>query len=200
MILCVAGKMASGKNQASRFLEKHNCVSIDADTIAHRAMKKKETEILKTFLPFARSKKIDLIKNDNTIDRRALGKLLFSNKKLLQMQENILYPEIEKLMFEFIFENKNANIVLNATLLYKTPRLMNLCEKIIYIDCPVLLRFIRAKKRDALSSIEICKRFATQVFLEREYKKTKIPMIKIHNNSSVIALEKKIDALAKTIF
>ena len=82
MIIGLTGPMASGKNLACKLLEKAGCVSVDADVLAHEAIEKAKDEILRTFEQEAKSKQISLLKEDGSINRRELAKIVFAGKTL----------------------------------------------------------------------------------------------------------------------
>ena len=113
-IICVAGKMAAGKNTACRLLEKRGWLCIDADLLGHKAAAENEDKIIAAFAPYAKAKAIDITGTDGHLNRRALGTLLFSDKKLLAEHESIVYPAIEKAVRAVIEQNKSKNIVINA--------------------------------------------------------------------------------------
>lgn len=181
-LICVTGKMASGKNYICSKFEKEGWVSLDADIYVHKAIDIAQDKILDTFGPYAEKQNIKLKRDsDGKIDRQALGKLLFSMPSLLEIQENIVYAIITEQIKEYIESNRNKKIIINATLLYKTPELMNLCEKIIYVKAPFFTRLKRAHARDNLSYIEILKRLKKQTGLLHHYKKTGIKIIILDN-------------------
>lgn len=191
-IICVAGKMAAGKNTACKLLEKRGWVSIDADLLGHKAAAENEEKIIAAFAPYAKAKGIDITGTDGHLNRRALGTLLFSDKKLLAEHESIVYPAIEKAMRTIIEQNPNKNIVINAAVLYKIPGLMRLCSLIIFIDAPLILRLLRAGSRDKMKFALIMRRFIAQKNMLSSYKLTGVPILRINNSSSVKKLEEKI--------
>lgn len=191
-IICVAGKMAAGKNTACKLLEKRGWVSIDADLLGHKAAAENEEKIIAAFAPYAKAKGIDITGTDGHLNRRALGTLLFSDKKLLAEHESIVYPAIEKAMRTIIEQNPNKNIVINAAVLYKIPDLMRMCSLIIFIDAPLLLRLLRARRRDKMKFALIMRRFIAQKNMLSSYKLTGVPILRINNSSSVKKLEEKI--------
>ena len=71
--------------------------------------------------------------------------------------------------------------LINATVLYKTPELMNLCGGIIFVTAPLLIRLFRARKRDGLPFHQILRRFYAQRMLLKEYRKTGRKIITIRN-------------------
>lgn len=181
-IICITGKMASGKNYICSQFEKEGWQSLDADIYVHKAIDMAQDKILDTFGPYAEKQNIKLKRDsDGKIDRQALGKLLFSMPSLLEIQESIVYAIITQEIKDYIETNKGKKIILNATLLYKTPELMNLCEHIIYVKAPFFTRLKRAHKRDNLNYIEIIKRLKKQTGLLHHYKKTGIKITVVDN-------------------
>lgn len=199
MILCVTGPMAAGKNAVCRILEERGFIALDADRQVHGAIEKAAPEIIKTFSKEANAQNITLTDKNERINRRELGRLLFNRPDLLAKQESIVYPVIIEETKRFIQkqqeQKKEADIILNATVLYKTPELLRLCKYIIYVDAPKITRIVRALKRDRMPLRQILSRFATQKGLFSEYKKTGVPIIKITNAGS----EKKLKSAIKSL-
>lgn len=175
-VVAVTGPMASGKNYICSQMEKDGWASVDADILVHDAIELVKDKILAKFVPFAEQQHIKLTNEDGTINRRALGRLLFSFPELLQIQESIVYPIIIQQILEFI--NEHEKTIINATLLYKTPQLLVYCDKVIYVTSPFFKRLIRARRRDKLPISQILKRFHAQRNLLQEYQK-KVPKEKI---------------------
>lgn len=181
-VICLTGQMAAGKNYiASQLTAEEDCTSIDLDQTVHTVIEQCTDEIFNTFKDSAQTAGISLTNQDGTLDRRALGKLLFSNPELLAKQEQIVYPKVITLTKEFIEENIGKTILINATVLFKTPELMELCDQIYFVTAPCLKRLIRAKKRDKMPLIQIIKRFNSQKHLLAAYKSTGKPVILIKN-------------------
>ena len=191
--------MAAGKNAVCRILEERGFIALDADKQVHGAIEKAAPEIIKTFSNEAKAQNITLTDENGRINRRELGRLLFNRPDLLAKQESIVYPVIIEETKRFIQkqqeQKKEADIILNATVLYKTPELLRLCKYIIYVDAPKITRIVRALKRDRMPLRQILSRFATQKGLFSEYKKTGVPIIKITNAGS----EKKLKSAIKSL-
>lgn len=179
VIIAVTGPMAAGKNYICKQLEKEGWASVDADLLVHDAIEIAKDRILNTFTPYAEEHKIKIARTDGTIDRRALGQLLFAIPELLKVQESIVYPIITKWIDDFISEHEKT--IINATVLYKTPDILNRCEKILFVTAPLLTRLHRARTRDHLPYCQIFRRFHAQRNLLKEYQKTGIPVEIINN-------------------
>ncbi len=93
MVICVAGPIAAGKNFVCSILEERGFFCLDADQEIHKIIGDKQAEIFSRFCEPAAARKINLKNADGSLNRRALGKLLFKDPALLAEQEKILYPE-----------------------------------------------------------------------------------------------------------
>ena len=199
MIICITGPMAAGKNAAAKLLEKRGWLCIDADALVHETIESEADKIIRTFSQDAQKRGIDIVRSDGNVDRRSLGKLVFSDASLLAKQEAIVYPAIEKCAMQKIDSYEAKNIALNAAVLYKTPTLMRLCRAILYVEAPFLVRLLRAKKRDGEAIRAICKRFRAQRGLYRNYKQSGIPIVKVRNALSLSALERNTEKALRCI-
>lgn len=178
-VICVTGKMAAGKNYISSQLEKEGWNSIDADLLVHKAIEQSKDVIFETFQSYQQECNVSIKNPDGSINRRNLGVILFKYPELMKKQEDIVYPVITKMVEDFI-ETHNKTII-NATVLFKTPALLNKCSAIIFVDANIIKRFIRARKRDNLPVKQILKRFYTQRNLLKDYKTSGKPIHIIKN-------------------
>ena len=144
-------------------------------------------------------KGITLSNPDGTLNRKNLGELLFQNPTLLKKQEDIIYPLYIEETQKIINSNPSCNIILNATVLYKTPQLMNQCDFIIFVKSSAIQRFFRVCKRDNIKIKNILQRFYSQKNLYSEYKATNIPIIEIKNSSNINKLKKQVEHLLKKL-
>ncbi len=203
-VIGLTGPMAAGKNAVAAILEKYGFPGVDADILAHKAIEQGAEIIIKRFSPDAEKMNINFVNTDGTINRRELGKVLFSDKKLLEEQEKIIHPIVNKMLIDFIEQKKKEaseqkpsdknriyGCVLNATLLYKTP-VINDCDKLIFVTSPFITRLKRALKRDKLSFFHILRRFYSQKNLFSKYNFFKSDIYKVNNNMSLEKLEEKI--------
>ena len=180
-IICITGPMAAGKNYVCSLFENKGWLSIDADQLVHSAIQIAQDQIFSAFEKPVAEKNINLKNTDGTLNRRALAKLIFPEPELLKKQEDIVYPILIQETKKIIQQNPSKNIILNATVLYKTPELLNLCSQIFFVTAPRLIRLCRARKRDRLPLHQIITRFKSQRNLLKNYKASGVPVIKIYN-------------------
>lgn len=170
MIYGIVGPMASGKNYICSQYEKEGWLSLDCDKVVHCAIVDRRDQIVSVFGKTAEEKGIALLEKDGSINRRALGALVFTDSELLKKQESIVYPYVTEKVVQFIEENKEKNLIINATVLYKTPDLLQKCDKVLYVTANPVKRFVRARKRDHLPVSKILSRFRSQKDLLKKYR------------------------------
>ena len=163
--------MAAGKNFICSQLEKEGFLSLDLDKVAHEAISLCTPQILETFSDEAKKRGIYLLSEDGSLNRRAIGQIVFSDKNLLAKQESIIYPKIIEIAENFISQNAQKSVILNATVLFKIPELLKKCAKILFVTASFPKRLIRAKKRDKMPFRQILARFKNQKNLLENYKK-----------------------------
>ncbi|RJQ32195.1 MAG: dephospho-CoA kinase [Actinobacteria bacterium] len=127
-VVGITGAIATGKSTLSRFLKEKGAIVIDADKIAKELL---DTPALgkKVLTAFGQG-----IMTDNTIDRKKLGSIVFSNTLKLDRLNKLLLPEIIKVIEEELsLYSKtlpnNQILVLDAPLLIEA----NLLPKVDYV-------------------------------------------------------------------
>ena len=246
MVICVAGPIAAGKNFVCSILEERGFFFFFSDQEIHKIIGDKQAEIFSRFSQSAAARKINLKNADGSLNRRALGKLLFKDSALLSEQEKILYPEFVARVQALIDKSEKASqakeggagteskpktagencaqaqnaaadfgrpesfgitnnsikdqeggLAINAVLLYKTPSLLRQCQKIIYVDAPLLVRAWRIRRRDRLPFAQIFRRIKSQKGLFKEYKRFAadygIEMVRVWNWGRGVEFEMKMN-------
>lgn len=194
MILCVTGMMAAGKNFVSGIFEELGFKSVDADLLGHRAVDLCTPQIVQTFGGLASEKGIQITDYDGKIIRRNLGALIFGHDDLVKKQEDIVFPQIDQMFHEFMEQNKESDIILNATVLYKMP-LIKKMDAVIFVDAPTIVRLFRAKKRDGMKFKQIFARFATQKNLFSKYSVSHADILRVWNVGSKNQVKKRVEKI-----
>jgi len=113
-IIGLTGGIASGKNFVADIFSKKNAAIFDADKENHQILENDKALILKL------SKLFPECFVNKKIDRKILGKIVFSDAKKLQILEEIIHPIIRKKYLNFLQEAKKSNkklAILNIPLL-----------------------------------------------------------------------------------
>jgi dephospho-CoA kinase len=190
MLLGLTGGIGTGKSIVAKIFENLGCVVFNSDDVAKqlyfdKAIKTKVQELLGEASYLA----------DNTIDRKYISAMIFSNNDLREALNKIIHPAVSEKFKEFIDKHKNKTIVKETALLFEA-NLNKQVDKVILVTCDEELRIKRVMKRDGLSYLEVQKKMKAQM---PEQEKEKRADFIIHNNdeefliTQVLAILKKID-------
>tara|TARA_Y100001968_G_C19432046_1_gene757624 strand:- start:1230 stop:1868 length:639 start_codon:yes stop_codon:yes gene_type:complete len=162
----ITGGIATGKSTVSKFLyEIKNIPIIDADQLS-QAILAPNTESTKLVLQHFGNKIRN--KNYDSINRNALGQIIFSNPNEKYWLESIIHPIIINNIYEGLEKLKNKpSVILTMPLLFET-NLTDLCSEIWLINCTKTQQIKRLMQRDRLNEEEALLRINSQWSLERK--------------------------------
>jgi dephospho-CoA kinase len=164
-ILGITGLYCSGKSVAGKFFKEHGFVEIDVDKLGHEALERKKSQIIKTFGEH-------IVSENDEINRKKLGRIVFENDNELSRLENIVHPAMIKMVKQRIKkESKKGTeyLIINAAILFKM-KLDKLCHAVLAIVSPDKIIVERGKKRDNLSEKEILRRVKKQKIFNEKFK------------------------------
>ena len=179
-ILGLTGGIASGKSTVSAYLAQNGALIIDADLIARQVVAKKSSGLKQIVAKFGG----EILTASGELDRKKLGKLVFSNKDLLKALTDITGPLIRTEILREIEAAKKAQVklvVLDIPLLFEAGY-QTLCDKVMVVTIPSKLQLERVMKRDNLSAAEARKRIANQLPAS---KRNELADVLIDNSKSV---------------
>ncbi len=170
-LLGLTGGIACGKTTVARYLEKLGAAHIDADAIS-RAL----TAPGGRALPEIRRLFGDgVFCADGTLDRRALGAVVFTDAAQKRALEGILHPMVQHGMVAEIDragEEGRKVCVLNVPLLFETA-MDAMCDAVWVLTMPEEKEIVRLMNRDRLTREEALARIRSQMPLaEKEARAT----------------------------
>ena len=174
--IAITGGIGSGKTSAAEWFAKKGYRVHYADRIGHKFFLNDEIrkELITNFGKV-------ILAEDNSIDRRKLGEIIFKSNENRKTLNKILHPLIIKEIEKIIKESKERILVFEIPLLFETgmEKLFDLTINIIASKENKLSRLL---ERDGLSQEEIRERINAQ--LEESLRKEKAD-INIFNNGSI---------------
>ena len=135
MVVGVAGKLGSGKSAVAGILAAAGYRVIDVDRLGHRALVTERDRVVDAF---GRG----VLDPDGQIDRRRLGPLVFGNAEARRRLDAIVHPVMVRSVRTLV-EVEPSGVVIDAALLYPLG-LDALCDLVLWVHAPVLLRLYRA--------------------------------------------------------
>lgn len=165
-LIGLTGSIASGKSTVTRALREMGVPVIDADAIV-REVQEPGTPVMAAI---AREFGPGVIRPDGSLDRAALGAIVFRDPERRRALEAIVHPEVRRRMLAEVERYRAEGrplVVLDLPLLYETGW-DDLVEEVwvVYVDRETQRR--RLVARDGLSAEEADLRIAAQMDLEEK--------------------------------
>lgn len=191
-VIGLIGGIGAGKSTAARCFAARSGILIDADALGHEALRQPEiiARVVERWGPGVR-------KPDGSLDRRAIGRIVFANADERNALESIVFPFIAKRCREGI-ERGLANpevrfIVLDAAVMLEAGW-NNEVDRIVYISAPRELRLGRLARRSGWIDADLTPREAAQ--WPEDVKQSRADAV-ILNDADVDALQSQVDQLLK---
>lgn len=158
-ILGLTGGIACGKSTISAYLKEFGLPVIDADECS-RAVVEKGSIGLEKLTEIFGSK---ILENDGTLNRKALGQIVFSDSEQLSLLNSVMEPLIREEISRRLNQENNADlVVLDAPLLIEQ-HYDKICDFIMTIDVSKKIQLERLIERDNLSEDEAKSRIESQL-------------------------------------
>jgi dephospho-CoA kinase len=161
-VIGLTGGIGAGKSTVTQMLEKLGAAVIDADKVGHQIYLPDLPawrEIVDTFGP-------EVLNADLTINRQALGKLVFADPEALRTLNRIVHPKMFDRMGELIAEMRARGwmkaIVVEAAVLIEA-NWMALVDQVWLVVASEAVVVDRLAKQRHLSSEQVRTRIAAQL-------------------------------------
>lgn len=185
--------MGTGKSAAADAFKRCGAEVIDADILAREVVEPGSeglAEILKTFGPAA-------VAPDGRLNRKALGRIVFSDVKLRRKLEDILHPRIRAKYLERLQQLLTANdppplIVYVVPLLFESRFEYPELDAIVVVSASRETSIARIMARDGFSRAEAERRYDSQHSIESKVAKADYV---VSNEGSLADLEARIKKL-----
>jgi dephospho-CoA kinase len=126
LVIGLTGNIATGKSTILNYLVGKCAIIIDADKLGHRVIEPGGPAYDAVVRTFGK----EILREDGTIDRKKLGKIVFTNPLDLGRLEKIVHPKIFDLGKQEIADNESPVIVLEAIKLLEAGLMSTLCDEI----------------------------------------------------------------------
>ncbi len=159
-VLGLVGGIGSGKSQVAAELAKRGGYLIAGDPLGHEALEQPSVrdQVQKNWGK-------GVLSDEGTVNRRALGRIVFADPEQRESLESIVYPYIEKRIKE---EQEKAEqqedvpfIVFDAAVMLETGW-SSFCDQIIFVHTPRQIRVARLREKRGMSDDEIVAREQSQ--------------------------------------
>ena len=189
MKIGLTGGIACGKSTVASMLVRRGANLIDADMLAREAVLPGTPALKQIAERFGAS----VIREDGTLDRKALGQIVFRDEAARKDLEAITHPPIRAMMRErmeaFEREMPDKPVIADIPLLFES-KLQHLFDETLLVYIPAELQKRRLMERDGLTAEQADLRIAAQMPIEE---KRKLADTVIDNSGSLEETERQID-------
>jgi dephospho-CoA kinase len=190
----LTGGIASGKSTGAAILHRLGAAIINADELAREVVQPKEDawkEIIATF-------GLDILREDETLDRKKLRKIVFENPEARKKLETIIHPRVRALAEKRISELAAAG---SSIIVYEVPLLFEnqihlWLRPVILVACDIETQKKRLLERDHLTAIEAQQHLDAQMSL---VEKRKLADYVIENDGTLEQLEQQLREVLQKI-
>lgn len=190
MVLGLTGRYCAGKDEVARILSGMGWQSIDVDHVGHVVLEELKPRVVEAF-------GTEILGPEGRIDRKALGRVVFSDAGRLAALEGILHPAMAAHVRRWIAETP-GNLVVNAAVLGKMG-LDRDCRAVLYVTAPILVRARRAMRRDGFSFCRALRKVLGQRGISLKSGSGSVDTYVVRNRGSRSALERSVRALVERI-
>lgn len=162
ILIGLTGSVATGKSTVAKMFKKCGAIVIDADELAREVVqpgKPAWREIVRTF-----GRRI--LNLDRTIDRHALGAIVFHDKKKLRHLERIIHPRVAReqirLTKQATKNNPKAVVIYDVPLLFEAG-IDKRVDKTVVVAATRETQIMRLKNRNGLTRAEALRRIRSQM-------------------------------------
>jgi len=163
VVAALTGSIGTGKTVVlDYFRDNLGFKTVSADAIGHEILQKPEIidEIVKTFG--------ENVVREGKIDRRILGKIVFSDKTELLKLNEITHPAILKRMFEIIDDlSQKSPVIVEAAILIEAGW-QKYFDTVMLVYCKPEIQLYRLMTRDGISREEAEKKIKSQMSFEEK--------------------------------
>lgn len=184
-IIGLTGGIATGKSTVSKMLRQHGFEILDADETVHN-LQAKDALLLKTMVKTFGS---TILKQDGTLNREALGKIIFNDAKKRAQLEAIIHPAVRADFKQKIQSAKTDILFLDVPLLFEA-KFDDLTDANLVITTSKKLQLERLMLRDGLSIGVAQKKIEAQMPMKQKIAKADYV---IENNQNLAQLKELVD-------
>ncbi len=171
-VIGLTGGIGSGKSTVAQMLEQKGAALLSADTVGHEVYLPGQPAWREIVDAFGRQ----LVAGDGTIDRKALGVIVFSDREQLRRLNDITHPRMKEMMRGKLEEKKGQGArvaVLEAALLFDAGW-DDLTDEVWVTVAPPEVAAARTAERSGISVEEALSRIRAQMSSEERSARSQI--------------------------
>lgn len=173
ILIGLTGGVASGKSTVAKMFKQCGAIVIDADGLAREVVQPGKPAWRDIVRHFGTS----ILNTDRTINRQALGSIVFSHPTQRRVLERLIHPRVareqQRLTREATRNDPNAVVLYDVPLLFEAG-IDKRVEKTIVVAADQSTQIARLKKRNGLTRAEALRRIHSQIPLAKKIRQADI--------------------------
>ncbi|MGZ8189650.1 MAG: dephospho-CoA kinase [Methylococcaceae bacterium] len=142
----LTGGIGCGKSTVANVFAQLNVPIVDADQIARRLVEKGQPALALIQQEFGTA----ILNPDESLDRKRLREIVFSETEKRQKLENILHPLVYQAIQTELEQLNAPYCIICIPLLFET-EMTGFVDRVLVIDCPVETQMARVRARDNMA-------------------------------------------------
>jgi dephospho-CoA kinase len=167
ILVGLTGGVATGKSTVAKMFNRCGAILIDADELARELVEPEKPAWHAIVKLFGKT----VLNQDRSLNRQALGSIVFHNLKKRRQLERIVHPRVAREQQRLV--RRIAKRKPHAVVIYEVPLLFEAgvdkrVDKIIVVTAGCNTQIARLKKRNGLSRTEALRRIRSQMPLAKK--------------------------------
>jgi dephospho-CoA kinase len=167
ILVGLTGGVATGKSTVAKMFNRCGAILIDADELARELVEPEKPAWRAIVKLFGKT----VLNQDRSLNRQALGSIVFHNPKKRRQLERIIHPRVAREQQRLV--RRIAKGKPRAVVIYEVPLLFEAgvdkrVDKILVVTADRSTQIARLKKRNGLSRTEALRRIRSQMPLAKK--------------------------------
>ena len=162
MVVGLTGGIATGKSTVAAMFKRCGAIVIDADQLAREVVRPGKPAWREIVNVFGKA----VLNPNGSLDRRALGEIVFHNRRKLRRLEHIIHPRVareqQRLVRRIAARSPHAVIVYEVPLLFESGAHTRV-DKILVVTADRETQIARLRRRNGMTRTEALRRIKTQM-------------------------------------
>jgi dephospho-CoA kinase len=167
ILVGLTGGIATGKSTVANMFERCGAVVIDADALAHQVVEPGKPAWRAIIETFGKA----VLNPDRTLNRQALGAVVFRSRTKLRRLEQIIHPRVAReqarLTRQAARKDPKAVVIYDVPLLYEAG-IDKRVDRVIVVTADRETQIARLKKRNGFTRTEALRRIRSQMPLKEK--------------------------------
>jgi dephospho-CoA kinase len=167
ILVGLTGGIATGKSTVAKMFKRCGAILIDADELAREVVEPGKPAWRAIVKLFGKS----VLSQDRSLDRQALGSIVFYNRTKLRQLERIIHPRVageqQRLVHRIAKRKPHAVVIYEVPLLFEAG-VDKRVDTTIVVTADRETQIARLKKRNGLSRAEALRRISSQMPLAKK--------------------------------